>query len=91
MRLATRDSVDPSSAGRDANLYSILLIQDTDPELSKPIVLSDAERWYNIEAGCYVDKGPPLGLELEEQQGSAISTPVHDHHSPYHSPGPSHH
>ena len=59
-------------------------------EPSKPIDPSDHEAWYDVEAGCYVDEGLPLGLE-PEQEGLAASTPVHDHgHSRYHSPGPSH-
>ena len=34
---ATRGSVNPSSAKQDANPYSVLLTQDIDPELCKPI------------------------------------------------------
>jgi hypothetical protein len=75
---ATRGSVDPSSAEQDANPYSALLTQDTDPELCKPIIPSSPERWYDVEAGCYVDEEPLLGLELKGQEGSAASTLVHD-------------
>ena len=89
---APRGGVDPSNAERDANPYSALLNQDTDPKLSKPIVSSSPERWYDVEAGCYVDEEPILGLEPEGQEGSAASTLVHDHsHSLHHSPRPPHH
>jgi hypothetical protein len=37
---ATRGSANPSSAEQDANPYSALLTQDTDPELCKPIIPS---------------------------------------------------
>jgi hypothetical protein len=71
------------------NLYSALLTQDTDPELCKPIILSSPERWYNVEASCYVDEEP---LEPKGQEGLAASTPAHDHsHSLHHSPRPPHH
>ena len=60
---ATRGGVDPSSTEQDANLYSALLTQDTDPELCKPIIPSSPERWYNVEAGCYVDEELLLGLK----------------------------
>jgi hypothetical protein len=75
---ATRDGVVPSSAEQDANPYSTLLTQDTDPELCKPIIPSSPERWYNVEAGCYVDEEPLLGIELKGQEGSAASTTAHD-------------
>jgi hypothetical protein len=89
---ATRGSVDPSSAEQDANPYSALLTQDTDPELCKPIIPSSPERWYDVDAGCYVDEEPLLGLEPKGQEGSAASTPAHDHgHSLYYSPRPPHH
>jgi hypothetical protein len=59
-------------------------------ELSKPIDLSNYEAWYNVKAGCYVDKELPLSLK-SEQEGLAASTLVHDHsHSRYHSPKPLH-
>ena len=60
---ATRSSVDLSSAEQDSNLYSTLLTQDTDPELCKLITLSSPERWYDVEASCYVDKELLLGLK----------------------------
>jgi len=41
---ATRGGADPSSAQQDANPYSALLTQDTDPELCKPIIPSSPER-----------------------------------------------
>jgi hypothetical protein len=88
---APRGGVDPSNAERDANPYSALLNQDTDPKLSKPIVSSSPERWYDVEAGCYVEEEPLPGLESEGQEGSAASTPAHDHdhgHSHHHFPGP---
>jgi hypothetical protein len=63
---------------------------DSALELSKPIDLSDHKAWYDIETSCYVDKELLLGLE-PEQEGLAVSTPVHDYsHSRYHSPRPSH-
>ena len=76
---ATRGGVDPSSTEQDANPYSALLTQDTDPELCKLIIPFSPERWYNVEAGCYVDEEPLLGLEPKGQKGSAASTPAHDH------------
>jgi len=54
----TRSGVDPNSAEQDANPYNALLTQDIDPELCKPIILSSPERWYDVEAGCYVDEEP---------------------------------
>jgi hypothetical protein len=60
---ATRGSVDLDSAEQDANLYSALLTQDTNPELYKLIIPSSPEQWYNVEASCYVDEEPLLGLE----------------------------
>ena len=90
---ATRGSVDPSGAEQDANPYSALLTQDTDPKLCKLIIPSSPERWYNVEAGCYVDEEPLLGLE-PGQESSAASTPAHDQghgHSLHHSPRPPHH
>ena len=88
---ATRGGIDPSSAEQDANPYSALLTQDTDPELCKPIIPSSPERWYDVEAGCYVEE-PLLGLEPKAQEGLAASTPTHDHgHSLHHSPRPPHH
>jgi hypothetical protein len=88
----TRGSADPSSAEQDANPYSALLTQDTDPKLCKPIIPSSPERWYDVEAGCYVDEEPLLGLKPKGQEGSAASTPAHDRgHSLHHSPRPPHH
>jgi hypothetical protein len=75
---ATRGSADLSNAQQDANPYSALLTQDMDPELCKPIIPSSPERWYNVEASCYVNKEPLLGLEPKDQEGSAASTPAHD-------------
>jgi hypothetical protein len=60
--------------------------------LSKPINPSTPERWYDVEAGCYIDEELPLGLRLEEQQGLAVSTPApSSYYSSHHSPRPSHH
>ena len=87
-----RGSVDPSSAEQDANPYSAFLTQDKDPELRKPIIPSSTERWYDVDAGCYIDDEPLIGLEPRGQKGSAASTLVHDHsHSLHHSPRPPHH
>jgi len=66
--------------------------EDVDPELCKPIIPSSPERWYDVEAGCYVHEEPLLCLEPKGQEGSAASTSVHDHgHSLHHSPRPPHH
>jgi hypothetical protein len=59
---------------------------DSTFELSKPIDPSGPERWFDVEASCYVNEEllPDLG---PEQGGLAASTPVHDHgHSCYHPP-----
>jgi hypothetical protein len=85
---ATRGGVDPSSAEQDANPYSALLTQDTDPELSKPNVPSCPEQRYDVEAGSYVDEDlrpfPPL-----EQESLASTLAQGQPHSHYHSPRPS--
>ena len=87
-----RGSVDPSSAEQDANPYSALQTQDKDPELRKPIIPSSPERRYDVDAGCYIDDEPLIGLEPRGQKGSAASILVRDHsHSLHHSPRPPHH
>jgi hypothetical protein len=79
---ATRGGVDPSSAEQDANPYSALLTQDTDPKLCKPIIPSSPKQWYDVEASCYVD----------EEERLAASTPAYDHgHSLHYSLRPPHH
>ena len=84
-----RDTPDPEAAAVSA---SVDAGTDFAFELSKSIVLSSPGRWYDVEAGCYIDEEPSLGLETEEQRGPAVSTPTHSHHhSPHHSPGPSNH
>jgi hypothetical protein len=81
---ATRGSVGPGSAEQDANLYNALLTQNTDPELCKPIIPSGPERWYDVEAGCYIDEELPLGLEPKVQEDLTTSIPAQDHpFSPY--------
>jgi hypothetical protein len=57
--------------------------------LSKPIDLSDHEAWYDVEAGCYVDK-ELCPFPLLEQEGLAPTLAQGQPHSRYHSPGPSH-
>ena len=69
---ATRSSVNPSSVEQDANPYSALLTQDTDSELCEPIIPSSPRRWYDVEAGCYVDEEPAphsLPKPLDEDGG----------------------
>jgi hypothetical protein len=87
---AASDNVDAIRAQRDVSLSSTLLNQD--PAFKSKPDTSAPERWYNVEAGCYIDEELPLGLGPEEQQGSAVSTPAHSHHhSSHHSPRPLHH
>jgi len=89
---AASNDVDTIRAEQDASPSSTILNQDPTSELSKPIIPSGPERWYDVEAGCYVDEEPLLGLEPEDQEGSAASTPAHDQgHSLHHSPGSPHH
>jgi hypothetical protein len=76
--------VDTIRVQRDASLSSTLPNQDPAPELSKPIDPSASERWYDVEAGCYIDEELPPGLEPEVQEGLTTSTPAQDHPpSPY--------
>ena len=85
------DNNEPDSPGLETAAVSALIDVGAGSAFElKPIGLFPPERWYDVEAGCYVDEELPLGLE-PEQEGLAASTPVHDHgHSRYHSPGPSH-
>ena len=48
--------------------------QDLAIELSRPVDSFPRDLWYDVEAGCYVEEA--LSLSLEEQEGSAASTPT---------------
>jgi hypothetical protein len=82
---ATSNDVDAIRARRDESPSSTLPNQDPASELSKPIDLSASERWYDVEAGCYINEELPPGLELDVQEGLTTSTPAQDHApSPHH-------
>jgi hypothetical protein len=53
---AASDNVDAIRAQRDASPSSTLSNQDPAFELGKPIDPSAPERWYDVEAGCYVNE-----------------------------------
>jgi hypothetical protein len=76
---AAFNNVDAIRARRDTSPSSTLPNQDPAFELDKPIDLSASERWYNVEAGCYIDKELPLSLEPEVQEGLTTSTSAQDH------------
>ena len=50
---------------------------ERDASLCRAMNPPGLERWHDIEADCYVDEEPPVGLQREEQQGSAVSSPAH--------------
>ena len=80
----TSNDVGAIRAQRDPSLRSTLPNQEPASELSEPIDLSASERWYDVEAGSYIDKELPLGLEPEVQEGLTTSTPARDYlPSPY--------
>jgi len=89
---AASDNGDAIMAQRDTSLSSTLPNQDPALELGKLINLSAPERWYDVEAGCYINKELPLGFGPKEQQGLAASTPAYSYYySSYCSPRLSHH
>src|ERR1700729_2442351 len=82
---AASDEVNAVKARRDASLSNTLPNQDPAFELGKPIDPSGPERWYDVEAGCYIDEELPPGLGPMVQEGVTTSTPTQDHHpSLYH-------
>jgi hypothetical protein len=76
---AASDEVNAVKARRDASLSNTLPNQDPAFELGKPIDPSRPERWYDVEAGCYIDEELPPGLGPMVQEGVTTSTPTQDH------------
>jgi hypothetical protein len=72
---AASDDVDAIRAERDASPSITLPNQDPTSKLSKPIDWFAPERWYDVEASCYIDEELPLGLEPKVQEGLTTSTP----------------
>jgi hypothetical protein len=78
---------DENSEEQNSSLHDTLPTQDLAAELSQPVDLSTHDRWYDVEAGCYIgDKAPPLNPE--EQEGSPARIRASSH-SPGSSHGPS--
>ena len=69
---APRGGIGPSSAGRDAGPYGALLTKDTDTKLSKPTVWSSPERWYDVEASCYVARSRFQALSLSGRKARLL-------------------